>query len=107
MNDPDTSRIVSDLRLHLEGLYGSRLRGLYIFGSFARGDARPGSDLDVLVVLDRVDAYGDEIRRTGGIFASLSLEAEISIVPVFVSESDWAGATTAFLANVRREARAA
>jgi hypothetical protein len=54
-----------------------------------------------------VDRYGEEIRRTGGIFSSLSLEAEITIVPVFASESDWRNAISAFLANVRREARAA
>jgi uncharacterized protein len=107
MSGPDTSRILSSLRLHLAALYGSRLRGLYVFGSFARGDSHPDSDLDVLVVLDRTDAYAEEIRRTGGIFWSLSLEAETSIVPVFVAESDWTAAATAFLANVRREARAA
>jgi uncharacterized protein len=107
MSGPDRNRILSSLRLQLQALYGSRLRGLYVFGSFARGDFHPDSDLDVLVVLDRVDAYTEEIRRTGGIFSLLSLEAEISIVPVYVSESDWSGAATAFLANVRREARVA
>lgn len=107
MSGIDTHETLRTLRRQLETLYGERLRGLYFFGSRARGDAVPESDLDVLVVLDRVDRYGEEIRRTGGIFSSLSLEAEITIVPVFTSESAWSNASSAFLANVRREARSA
>lgn len=30
----------------------------YVFGSFARGDARPDSDLDILVELDRSKPFG-------------------------------------------------
>lgn len=100
-------RVLRTLRGELEALYRERLKGLYSFGSRARGDAGPESDLDVLVVLDRVDRYGEEIRRTGGIFSSLSLEADITIIPVFTSESAWEAGSSAFLANVRREARAA
>lgn len=107
MTSIDPQKVLRTLRRELEVLYGERLHGLYLFGSFARGDAGPESDLDVLVVLDRVDRYGEEIRRTGGILSSLSLDWEISIVPVFTSESDWLAASSAFLANVRQEARAA
>ena len=37
----------ADLRRH----YGRRLHGLYLFGSRARGTARPDSDADIAVVL--------------------------------------------------------
>lgn len=30
----------------------------YVFGSFARGEARPDSDLDILVDLDRSKLFG-------------------------------------------------
>lgn len=103
----DTQKILRTLRGKLEALYGERLRGLYLFGSYARGDAGAESDLDVLVVLDQVERYGEEVRRTGEIFSSLALEWEISIVPVFTSEPSWRDAKSVFLANVRREARAA
>ena len=107
MLNNDTQDVLRTLRTKLEALYGERLRDLYLFGSHARGDANPESDVDVLVVLDRVDRYGEEIRRTGGIFSSLSLDVEVTIVPVFTSESDWRNAKSPFLANVRREAQAA
>ena len=36
----------------LREIYGPRLKRLVLFGSQARGDATPESDVDVLVVLD-------------------------------------------------------
>ena len=39
------------LRSHFEQLYGDRLTQMVIYGSQARGDAHPDSDIDVLVIL--------------------------------------------------------
>ena len=41
------ARFARDVRQH----YGERVQGLYLFGSRARGDHRPDSDVDVAVVL--------------------------------------------------------
>ncbi len=51
--------VVKDLR----ELYGPRLRSVVLFGSWARKDAHPDSDIDLLVVLDRVDSVWEELRR--------------------------------------------
>lgn len=99
--------IASLLRRRLERAYGDRLRGVYLFGSHARGTAEPESDVDVLIVLDRIDGYISEVRRAGGAISELSLEYETSITPVFVSEEDWRVETSPFLRNVREEAIAA
>ena len=50
-------------RRELAVLYGERLSGVLLYGSHARGEARPDSDVDVLVLLEgEVDAYA-EIKR--------------------------------------------
>ena len=41
---------------------GFQPRRIILFGSFARGDARPDSDLDLLVVMDHVESR----RNTAG-----------------------------------------
>ncbi|MBE9119156.1 nucleotidyltransferase domain-containing protein [Lusitaniella coriacea LEGE 07157] len=43
--------ILNQLRSHFEQIYGDRLVKMVLFGSQARGDARPDSDIDVLIVL--------------------------------------------------------
>lgn len=107
MLDLEIRTLLARLRRELEDLYGERLRGVYLFGSHARGEATSESDVDVLVVLDRITSYGEEIRRTGRLVSSLSLDSGYSISRVFVSQSTWRDRDSPFLSNVREDATAA
>jgi len=40
--------ILQEVKAKLEAIYGERLRGIVLFGSWARGDATDGSDIDLL-----------------------------------------------------------
>jgi len=99
--------LLAELKAGLQAIYGDRLKGVYLYGSYARGEADPESDLDVLVVLDRIDRYAAEVDRTGQLGAELSLKYSVSISKVYLSESSWLHGDTPFLSNVREEALAA
>src|SRR3989304_409697 len=71
--DPIGVAIVRILGLRLRQAYGQRLRGVYLFGSRARGDHEPDSDVDVLIVLDRIEGYGRDLRLSGDAGSNLSL----------------------------------
>lgn len=58
-NDP----VLVRLRTALTGLYGARLARVLLFGSRARGEARPESDYDVAVFLKPLDDRWVELDR--------------------------------------------
>jgi predicted nucleotidyltransferase len=96
--------LLSELKVGLQRIYHNRLHGVYLYGSYARGEADSDSDVDVLIVLDHLERYGTEIERTSYLVAGLSLKYEISVSRVFVSQKDWTDRQTPFLANAREEA---
>jgi len=44
--------ILAELKSRLKALYGDSLKQLILYGSRARGDALPDSDIDVMAVVD-------------------------------------------------------
>ena len=96
-------KLLAELRRRLEALYGPRLLRLMLYGSQARGDAEPGSDIDVLVVLAGPVRPGEEIRRIGDITAGMSLENNVVISCTFISAERFEREESPLMINVRRE----
>lgn len=95
--------ILNNLKQELTNLYGDRLKNLTLFGSQARGDAEPGSDIDVLVVLKSPVNPGEEIKRTGKAIADLSLEYDVVISCLFMDETHYQTRNGSLLRNIRKE----
>ena len=99
-----TSKLLAEFKRELKRIYGDRLKGVFLYGSQARGEATSQSDVDIIVVLDDWNRYLLELKRTGAIASELSLASGMSISRVFVRERDWLAKATPFLANARAEA---
>jgi len=57
-------------------------RKIVLFGSAARGDWGPDSDIDLLVVLDRFDSRVDEMNRASGLLAPLRVPTDVLVCSV-------------------------
>ena len=97
-------QLVAELKAGLRLLYGENLKGVFVFGSYARGEQDDESDLDVLVILTHYEHYGTEIDRTGRLSSELSLKYGVSISTIFISQQDWLEGDTPLLRNARVEA---
>jgi len=76
--------ILQEIRKRLESAHGNRLRGVVLYGSEARGQPRPDSDVDVLVLLDEpLDYVRDLEAGLNALYPlSLKLGRRISAKPV-------------------------
>lgn len=99
-----TSALLAEFKTRLKTIYGERLKGVFLYGSYARGQGGPESDVDILIVLDDWEHYAGEIDRTGAVASELSLAYGVSISQVFVRERDWLHEDTPFLVNAREDA---
>ena len=77
--DKRIKRLLSELRVELDSLYGDRFKGVYLYGSYARNEEDAESDVDILIVLDRVDSYSEEITQSSTGLNNLSI-GELNIL---------------------------
>ena len=95
--------ILAELRHYFNDLYGDKLVHLILYGSQARGDAKPDSDIDILVVLNEPVSPGKEIARTSEFIAALCLDRTVVISSAFASAIRFKQEKSPFFLNVRRE----
>ena len=103
----ERNTLLKTIRSALEGMYGRRLRGVLLYGSEARGEACADSDIDVLVLLDRVSDYGQEVQRCLDVLYPLSLKLERSISPTPVAAEEYETLDCPLYRRVHREGIAA
>jgi hypothetical protein len=69
----------------------------------ARNKAHKGSDIDILVSLRAPFDYMEAIRKSSELTAKLSIEHDVVISRIFVSNDDIQRRNLPFFMNVRRE----
>lgn len=96
-------KVLKEFREETEKLYGKRLKGIILYGSWARGDATEDSDIDVVIVLDGEVIPGKEIDRMVDIITEINLKHGVLISVYPVSEKNYSTINSPLLMNVRRE----
>lgn len=99
----DAHRIAQRVAADLSVLYGDRLKCVVLFGSWARGDAHPESDIDLLVVLDDVRSRREELARMSDVLWRYSLEHDTVVTELPISAADYESGHEPIVARARAE----
>jgi predicted nucleotidyltransferase len=102
---PDPIReVVLKLESGLKELYGDRFRGLLLYGSYARGDAREWSDVDLLLLLEGPVNPAREILVSESVAWPLSLDSGLVLAIMPADYDAYQRGEGIFLSTIREDA---
>lgn len=97
------SSIIKKCKEALKKYYGNRLKNVILYGSAARGQSTPASDIDLLVLLSPPLDYFAELRRLVDVLYPVQLESEQLISAKPVSVNDFELGSISLYRNAKRE----
>lgn len=100
---PRRSLIAQKCKDILVHYYGKRLKNVILYGSTARRQANPSSDIDLLVLLTPPLDYFAELRQLVDILYPVQLESEKLISAKPVSVKDFESGSISLYRNAKRE----
>ena len=80
----DIKPILDEVKERLQNIYGGRLKEIILYGSYARGDATEGSDIDLILILEDISNPISELEKFSGEIHQLDFlyDTVISIIPI-------------------------
>jgi predicted nucleotidyltransferase len=89
-------------RRALDAVYGDKIERVVLFGSHARGDARPESDYDIAVFFYRLDSFNDEAARLAAIETDILFDTD-AIINAMPFQAGAYQHRTSLMSELRRE----
>lgn len=97
------NRILAKCKKTLSQTYGERFKGIILYGSMARKNPSPASDMDLLVLLVPPVDYFAELRNLVDVLYPVQLESKRLISAKPVSINDFETGTTSLYRNAKKE----
>ena len=99
----DVTSVLKKLKAAIQQTYGPRFQQMILYGSYARGDEEPGSDLDILLVLQDMEDPLEERERLSLLLWQLALEHQIVFSVLPVDADDFKQRKSPLFLNIARE----
>ena len=99
---PLADPVLRRFRAAVTAAYGTRIGRVVLFGSRPRGDARPDSDYDIAVFLDRIADFGDEANRLAQIETDILYDTG-AVINALPFQDSALRAKTGLMSSVRDE----
>ncbi len=100
---PASQNVTKRLRDRLQAAFGDRLQGVVLYGSEARGEAGPDSDIDLLVLLEGPVNLGKDLWTAIEAVYPVQLETDRPIHPMPVDARSYEAGEFALYRNAKRE----
>ncbi|MDO4210590.1 MAG: nucleotidyltransferase domain-containing protein [Bacteroidales bacterium] len=92
--------IVAKIQQAITGIKGMQV---WLYGSEAREEARPDSDIDLLVLLQKSRVTLTDRMHVAGLFNTIELDTGVLINTFIQTEQQWNDSNSAFHQSVTRE----
>jgi len=96
-------KILDELKKELTGIHGSNLQHLFLYGSYARNEAKSGSDIDVLLVLEKFNNIWEIIQKNSEVVQKICLKYGVVISLIPVKALMYNSVKTPLIMNVKKE----
>lgn len=95
--------ILEEFKQKLEELYGDNLIDVILYGSYARGEEKEDSDIDLAIVIKGEIRPFKEIDKMTSIAGDIDLKYNVLLSLHPISEIDYFNRRTPLLTNIREE----
>ena len=106
VNSIPVNKVVQNYSMEAKRIFGNKLKAIILFGSYARGDFEPDSDIDIMVLLDIPVEQLPEARKKMRVTANaLDMEYDCVISSIFQSYDVFEDYKTAspFYQNIEKD----
>ena len=85
----DLDKYLADLIMNCRSAFGERLLYIGLQGSWLRGEAHENSDIDIMVILDRLVRHNEQPQPDGTLRSTLAISNGKSLVYVWAIIIAW------------------
>ena len=84
------NNIANDIVREYRNVYGDRIDRIYLFGSYARGEATDQSDIDIAAIVhgDRLTLQ-DQLKMVWDAAADIGLDNDVVISPTVIPDDEF------------------